>query len=401
MRYDVIVVGGGPAGSTAARECAVRGMSVLLLDKATFPRDKPCGGGITLRATRLLPFDLAPVIERTIRGLDLTFSRRGGFTRDADQPLFYLTQRSRFDHFLLEQAVKSGAAVRERTPLREIERDRSGVIVRAGKETFEGRTLVAADGANGETAKRAGLTVPRWGIIAMEGNITPDGPFPARWQNRVGIDLGGVPGGYHWLFPKGDHLNIGIGGLPSVGSALRRKLEEAVRSYGFDPSALRGTRAAPIPIRRPDTPLIDGNCLLVGDAAGLVDLLTGEGIYGAVWSGRAAAEHLQAYLDGKTPDLQGYRQEVERELIPELQIAFQMWSLFHLAPALIAHLLWRPPIESLSRLIGWTRFCRLTQGEDHYNDLKRDFGFLWSPVDLTVRPLLFPFLSKLFGILQR
>lgn len=401
MRYDVIVVGGGPAGSTAARECAARGMSVLLLDKATFPRDKPCGGGITLRAARLLPFDLAPVVERSICGLDLTFSGRGGFARDAAQPLFHLVQRNRFDHFLVEQAVKAGATLRERTPLREIEREGSRVIVRTGSETFEGRTLVAADGANGETAKRAGLTVPRWRILALEGNITPSGRFPERWQTRVGIDLGAVPGGYHWLFPKGDHLNIGIGGLPSVGSALRRKFEEAVRGYGFDPATLWGVRAAPLPIRRPDTPLIHGNLLLVGDAAGLVDLLTGEGIYGAIWSGRAAAKHLAAHLDGKVSDLEGYRQEVERELIPELQIAFQMWSLFHLAPAVAANLLWRRSIGPLSRLIGWTRFCRLTQGEERYRDIRRDLRPLWSILDLVLRPAAFPFASKIFETFQR
>lgn len=401
MRYDVIVVGGGPAGSTAARECAAIGLSVLLLDKAAFPRDKPCGGGVTLRAARLLPFDLASVVERSINGLDLTFSGRGGFTRDADQPLFYLTQRSRFDHFLVEQAVKTGATLRERAPLREIERDRSRVIVRTEGETFEGRTLVAADGAHGETAKRAGLTVPRWRILAMEGNIPSEERFPERWRNRVGIDLGHVPGGYCWLFPKGNHLNIGVGGLPSIGSALRHTFEEAVRAYGFDSKKLWGVRAAPIPFRRPDTPLVDGRLLLVGDAAGLVDLLTGEGIFGAIWSGRAAAKQLALYLGGKAPDLEGYRREVECGLIPELEIAFQMWSLFHLAPALVARLLWRRPTKRLSRLIGWTRFCRLTQGADQYRDLKRNFGPFWWPVDLALRQTTFPWVSKVLEILKR
>ncbi|MBI3803880.1 MAG: geranylgeranyl reductase family protein [Nitrospirae bacterium] len=401
MRYDVIVVGGGPAGSTTARECAVRGLSVLLLDKAAFPRDKPCGGGITLRAARLLPFDLAPVTERSISGLDLTFSRRAGFARDADRPLFHLVQRSRFDHFLVEQAVKCGATLREGMPLRSMERDRGGIVVRAGGETFEGRTLVAADGANGETAKQAGLTLPRWRIIAMEGNITPNGPFPDRWRRRGGIDLGGVAGGYHWLFPKGDHLNIGIGGLPSVGSTLRRRLEAAVRAYGFDPAALWGVRAATIPIRRPDAPLVEGHLLLVGDAAGLADLLTGEGIYGAIWSGRAAAHHLAAYLAGETPTLQGYREEIERALLPELQIAFQMWAFFHFAPVVAANLLWRRSAGKVCRLIGWTRFCRLIQGEDRYIDLKNDFGLLWRPVDWVLRPSVFPFVSKILERFQR
>lgn len=401
MRYDVIVVGGGPAGSTAARECAARGLSVLLLDKASFPRDKPCGGGVTLRAARLLPFDLAPVIERSIYGFDLTFYPHGGFTRDIDQPLFYLTQRSRLDHFLLEQAVKAGATVRERTPLFGIERDRSRVVVRAGGETFEGRTLVAADGANGVTAKRAGLAVRHWRIIALEGNITPNGPFPERWRSRAGIDLCGMPGGYHWLFPKEDHLNIGVGGVGPIGSGLYQRLADAVRFYGFDPSELRGVRAHPIPIRRPDAPPVDGNMLLVGDAAGLTDLLTGEGIYSAIWSGREAAKHLAAYLDGTASDLQGYRREVENNLLPELQVAFQLWSLFHLAPRLSAEILFRRLRGKLDRLLGWTRFTRLIQGEDQYQDLRRDLRLLWFPIDLLLRLSTYPLMSKLLGVLKR
>jgi geranylgeranyl reductase family protein len=401
MRYDVIVVGGGPAGSTVARECAARGLSVLLLDKASFPRDKPCGGGITLRAARLLPFDLAPVIERSISGFDLTFSCHRGFTRDVDQPLFYLTQRSRLDYFLLEQAVKAGATVRERTPLFQIERDHSRVVVRAGGETFEGRTLVAADGANGQTAKRAGLSVRHWRIIALEGNITRNSSLPERWRNRAGIDLGGIPGGYYWLFPKEDHLNIGVGGVGPIGSGLHQRLAGACRFYGFDPTALWGVRAHPIPVRQPDAPLVDGNVLLVGDAAGLVDLLTGEGIHSAIWSGRAAAKHLAAYLDGKAPDLTGYRREVERELLPELRVAFQLWSLFHLAPRLSAEILFHRLRGRLDRLLGWTRFSRLIQGEDQYQDLRRDLRPLWFPIDLLLRPSIYPLMSKLLGVLRR
>ena len=401
MRYDVIVIGGGPAGSTTARECAARGLSVVLIDKEAFPRDKACGGGVTARAARLLPFDLAPVIERSIHGMQFTFSRRGGFARDADPPIFYLTQRCRLDHFLIEQAVKAGAVVRERTPLREIKRDRLSVMVRAGNDVFEGRALVAADGAAGQTAKRAGVAVPRWGIIALEGNVTPEGPFPEPWRDRVGIDLGGTAGGYRWIFPKGDHLNIGIGGLPSIGSTLRRRLDAAVRFYGFNPAYLWGLRAAPLPVRRPDAPLVDGNLLLVGDAAGLIDLLTGEGIYSALWSGRAAAKHLAAYLSGQAPDLEGYRREIESDLLPELQVAFQLWSLLHLAPKLTAEVLFHRLRGKLSRRFGWTRFSLFLQGEDSYRDLKKDLGPLWWPVDLLVPPRRFPRMSKILTMLKR
>src|SRR5579884_1979732 len=106
MRYDVVVVGAGPAGSTAARECAQRGLSVLLLDRAEFPRDKPCGGGVNVRTARLLPFDIAPVTERTIFGLRVSVKGGGAFDRLSEEPLSYLTQRRRLDAFLMEKAIR-------------------------------------------------------------------------------------------------------------------------------------------------------------------------------------------------------------------------------------------------------------------------------------------------------
>src|SRR5438067_2310360 len=149
MSYDVIVAGAGPAGSTTARECAARGLSVLLLDRAEFPRDKPCGGGVNVRAARLLPFGIEPVTERVIQGMRLSVRHRDSSALQADPPLAYLTQRRCLDTFLLEKARVAGAIVRERMAVRAVERSNGEVLVRAGAESFRGRTLVAADGANG------------------------------------------------------------------------------------------------------------------------------------------------------------------------------------------------------------------------------------------------------------
>src|SRR5581483_6106159 len=111
--HDVAILGAGPAGSTAAYRLASAGARVLLLDKATFPRDKPCGGGVTGRAARLLPFSLEPVVEDTVDRLDCGLRYRHRFTRTARGPLAYMTQRRRLDHFLLQQAAAAGAEVRE------------------------------------------------------------------------------------------------------------------------------------------------------------------------------------------------------------------------------------------------------------------------------------------------
>src|SRR6478735_11613009 len=112
-RFDVLVVGAGPAGSTAAYRLASQGVRVLLADKATFPRDKPCGGGLTMRAVRQLPFSVEPVVEdRTMRvRLGLDFTHR--IERTLDEPLVLMTQRRRLDAFLVEQAAKAGAEFRD------------------------------------------------------------------------------------------------------------------------------------------------------------------------------------------------------------------------------------------------------------------------------------------------
>ena len=322
MRYDVIVVGAGPAGSTAARECASHGMSVLMLDKAEFPRDKPCGGGVTPAAAALLPFELTPVIERTVTGVHFSYGLFLQYTRTDDTPLWYMTQRVHLDAFLVERAVEAGVVLKERTPIRELERYPAHVVVRAGQETFEGRALVAADGANGITVKMAGIESGVVNRLAVEGNVSLPGEFPQQWEDHMGIVYGSHPGGYGWLFPKGDHVNIGLGGYRRLAPAYREKLNGLTRFYGYDPDQLWGVRGHDVPARSRPSPLADGNVLIVGDAGGLVERYSGEGIYGAIWSGMTAARHLAEFLDGKVNDLSGYHVEVASGLFPDLNVSY-------------------------------------------------------------------------------
>ena len=360
MRYDVIVVGAGPAGSTTARECASRGLSVLLLDRAEFPRDKPCGGAVTVRAAAELPFDLAPVVERVMFGMYLTVNRAKGFYRRSTRELAYFTQRRHLDTYLVERATEAGARLRERAAVREVETRASYTTVRTDDESFEGRTLVAADGANGQTARLAGVGVGLIHGVALEGNITPSGDYPKGWEDVMALDVGGPPGGYGWMFPKGDHLNIGVGGFKHVGPNIRESLDQLVRFYGFDASDIWGVRGHLLPLRRPTSALVSGNVILVGDAAGLLDPLTGEGIHAAIWSGKAAARHLAAYLGEEERDLDTYRREVERELIPELRVSRRFKDLFHLAPGFYIR------IERWTSVL-WNLTVRILRGDQTYD----------------------------------
>lgn len=370
MQYDVIVVGAGPGGSTSARELASRGLSVLMIDKAEFPRDKPCGGGVTVRCANTLDLDLSHVIERAITRITITRRRGREFQRESPTVITYMTQRSRLDAFLAEQAVEAGATFIQREGVKSVERRRERVTVRTGKRAYDGRALVAADGANGNTAKMAGISTQFIHGIALEGNITPNKAFPTKWESTMGVDFSGLPGGYGWIFPKGDHLNIGLGGWKHIGPKLRHKLHHLVEFYGFDPADLWGVRGHHLPIRSKGSQLVDGNVLLVGDAAGALDPLTAEGIYGAIWTGQAAAAHLSQYLDGKTSNLDGYRKQVERQLLPELTIGRQFHDIFYLWPNLFVGL------EERTSIL-WREVERLLKGEDTYVTVARKLGRIW------------------------
>src|SRR5690242_6253406 len=176
--YDVAVIGAGPGGSTAAHRLARAGARVLLIDKATFPRDKPCGGGVTLRAARLLPFSLDPVVEDVITRVEIGLRYRSSFTRTARGPLVYMTQRKRLDDFLLRKAQAAGAHVEE------------GTTVDARE--LDARFVVGADGCNGVSAKQLGLGGGITHGVALEANYPQD----ARFEHAMVLQVALLPGGY-------------------------------------------------------------------------------------------------------------------------------------------------------------------------------------------------------------
>jgi geranylgeranyl reductase family protein len=302
-RFDVLVVGGGPAGSTAAYRLARSGASVLLADRARFPRDKPCGGALTYRAVRQLPVAIDPVVEDVVERFELRLGYRLSFERTAREPLCLMTQRRWLDAHLAEQAVAAGADFRDAAKVADIEISEDRVAASVGGRPVEARVLVGADGVNGATAKALGLGADYTHGVALEGNA----PYSSdRYRGRLVLELGVIPGGYGWVFPKGDHVNIGIGGWESQGPTLRERLAELCEQHSVSPSDLTDVRGYRLPLRRPTSALVKGPAALVGDAAGLVDPLTGDGIYEALLSARLASEAAVDVLEGRAADLSGY-----------------------------------------------------------------------------------------------
>jgi flavin-dependent dehydrogenase len=245
-----------------------------------------------VRAARLLPFSLDPVVEDVIERVECRLAFGPRFERHAHAPLAYMTQRKRLDHFLLEQAEAAGAEVRQ------------GVTVDA--RGLDARVVICADGCNGTSTKQLGFVPDVVHGVALEANY----PRDERYARTMVLEIASVPGGYGWIFPKADHVNVGVGGWASEGPQLRAHLRRMCEAYGIDPDAAADTRGYRLPMRRAGAPFVRGNAAAIGDAAGLVDPFSGDGMYEAFLSAKLVAE---AVLGG---DLPSYAAAVERRIIP-------------------------------------------------------------------------------------
>jgi geranylgeranyl reductase family protein len=314
VTWDAIVAGAGPAGSLTAYRLAKGGAGVLLVDRARFPRDKPCGGGLTLRAVKQLPFSVEPVVEHAVDTMAFRLGYGPSYERTARDPLILMTQRRRLDAYLAEQAAAAGADFRDGERVTDVAETGDGFEVTVAGRVERCRLLVGADGANGVTARRLGLCAePTYGV-ALEGNLPHGKADPSPYEGRAVVELGVVPGGYAWVFPKGDHLNFGVGGWEAEGPSLRERLNELCAAHSVDADQLENLRGHRLPLRSPDAPLARGRGLVVGDAAGLVDPLSGDGMYEAFLSARLAAEAAAEVLEGRAETLEQYDLALRRAL---------------------------------------------------------------------------------------
>jgi geranylgeranyl reductase family protein len=356
-RFDALVIGAGPAGSVTAYRLASAGASVLLVDKARFPRDKPCGGGLTMRAIRLLPFAVDPVVEDVVDRFEFRLAYGSAFERvSSGTALCLMTQRRRLDAYLAEQAASVGARFRDCAKVTELAVTDEGVSARVDEKRVAGAALIGADGANGITARSLELGSDYTHGVAFEGNI-PYGAAPkARYGGRLVLELGIVPGGYGWVFPKGDHVNVGVGGWASEGPRLRGHLRRVCAEHGLDEARLESLRGHRLPLRHPDSRLARGRVALVGDAAGLVDPLTGDGMYEAFFSAKLASEWVLDLLAGRQTSLDGYARALTSGLSRLTSASWSAKLAFDRFPRLAFAIARAPLVWSVVEKVVWGEF---------------------------------------------
>jgi geranylgeranyl reductase family protein len=294
----LIVVGAGPAGSSAARKGAQVGLKTLLIEKERLPRNKLCGGGVTPKVLKLLDFKVPDeIIEYAPKSIRIHVSQTC-YDFHSTQPLVYMTSRSKFDTFLTEKAEDAGVEVRDRVPVQRIATHPSYCEIDTRNETFKARMVIGADGMGGPTARTSHLYetwTPTQVAYAIESEVPVGEEAVSDFigdEEYFDIYFGISPAGYGWVFPKDDHLTVGVGcrlsNLRDAQGLFRGFLKAIPQLEGRD---VPRPQAHLIPLGGvARVPLAAERVLLAGDSGGFAEPLLGEGIYFAILGGQIAAE---------------------------------------------------------------------------------------------------------------
>ncbi len=328
LMYDCIIVGGGPAGSSAAYHLAKTGRTVLLLEKSALPRYKPCSGAVSPSVAQWFDFDFAPAIDAQVRRVRYTWQLGDAVDGQLETDPIWMVNRAVFDQFLIEQAQAQGAQVKDRMAVSAIESQGDSWQVNTADGSFTCCYLIAADGAQGPMADWLGFRRHKLREAGVLEIATAD---PVE-NGAFSFEFGLVKNGCLWSFPKRQGYSLGIGNF--IGSPPK-DIKTPLSQYAaaFDLSFEQGKLYThPLKLWDGNHALHTHRALLVGEAAAIVDPLTAEGIRPALYSGMVAAQAIDRALNGEPDALIDYTQTIHESWGADMQWAQRIANVFFRLP---------------------------------------------------------------------
>ncbi|NJK49192.1 geranylgeranyl reductase family protein [Candidatus Gracilibacteria bacterium] len=329
--FDCIVVGAGPAGATAAYHLAKRGRSVLVLEKASLPRYKPCGGGVSPAIAQWFDFDFTPVIDNTINKVQYTWKMDDPVDAELQmkEPM-WMVKRDRFDNYLIEKAKEKGAQIQDNAEVSAIASNNNGWRVTTSNGTYEATYLIAADGSKGSMTKWLGLKPPQESLGAT---LEVKTAVPADQQHTACFELGMLKNGFIWKFPKADGYSISASCLR--GKVKAEELKKQLTEYALA-SKLNLANSSygeyPLNVWTDNRTLHVNRAVIAGEAAAILDPLHGEGIRPSIFTGVKAAEAIDRAIAGDGQALANYTQAIASEWGSDMVLANRLAGLFYQFP---------------------------------------------------------------------
>ncbi len=365
--FDVVIVGSGPAGAMASIRLSTKGYRVLVIERERLPRYKACGGGLPLKSVDQIGeigIDISPVVEKRVDGTRITYKAKDQVSMKTEG-IGVMVMRDKFDSFLIGKAEKAGADVRDGEKVTGVNDNGRQYEVVTDKGVYKSDLLIGADGANSTIAKKLGMRSHRELGVAIEREVSVE-----KWQleeqgDNATFDFGASPYGYAWIFPKRDHLSIGV----YSGVGKQKDLNDYLERFIKDQKVLDGCKTIsnvwhPIPWGGAKEVLHKGRAVLAGDAAGLADPFFGEGIAFALKSGSIAANKADYYLTGRITDLKSYSDEIYQQISSDFVYARLIHKIIYFNPWL-AH-----KIFCKNRVVNGY-FADVIRGEMSFKELFR------------------------------
>ena len=376
--YDVIVVGMGPAGASAAYELSLRGLSVLAFDKQTHPRYKVCGGGLSARIAKILPADFPNVVEESVHRVKFAYEAQESFLIQSPEPIAYMVMRPAFDEWLVDKARQAGTTIHEDETVLEIHNREDGVEVVTKQGRYRSGVVIGADGVMSLVAQQCFPGRSLMNIPALESEVHGEPLHVFQKTPTALISLQAAKKGYGWIFPKREGLSLGVGEFVKGTKRPKQSFRDFISHEPFLVGLkIPAPMGYPIPIASAQAyrkgqawagRLVRGRTILVGDAGHLVDPLLGEGIYYAVRSGQLAAKSVTDMLSNpSTHELSDYERLVDNEFGSEFRVAGRLGKIIYGLPRSVHRWAGQRFPGAYQRVLQ--RYCEVLQGKETYQGL--------------------------------